>query len=64
VKFTDADQIGIPIRTAISSRSLKSGGVELKLRKEKERNTIPLSEIVLLVKTKIRQLEQEFQPET
>ncbi|HUG14922.1 MAG TPA: proline--tRNA ligase [Thermomicrobiales bacterium] len=34
VKFADADLIGIPIRATISARSLKAGGVELKLRRD------------------------------
>jgi prolyl-tRNA synthetase len=33
VKFNDADLIGLPIRVTLSPRSLKAGGVELKLRR-------------------------------
>ncbi len=33
VKFGDADLIGLPIRLTVSERSLKSGGVEMKLRR-------------------------------
>lgn len=33
-KFADADLFGIPVRLTISGRSLKNGGVELKLRQE------------------------------
>src|SRR6266567_360151 len=32
VKFNDADLIGLPIRAVVSKRSLKNGGIELKLR--------------------------------
>ncbi len=36
VKLTDADLIGFPVRTVISSRSIKQGGVEIKLRNSQE----------------------------
>lgn len=45
-KFSDADLIGIPIRMTISKRSLKNGGVELKLRSKSEKEIIPLDQIV------------------
>jgi prolyl-tRNA synthetase len=32
VKFKDADLIGLPVRVTISERSLKSGGIEFKIR--------------------------------
>lgn len=46
VKFNDADLIGAPIRLTIGGRSLKQGGVELKLRREKENELVPLDELV------------------
>ena len=46
VKFADADLIGCPVRITVSKRSLKSGGVELKRRREAERHIIPLEEAV------------------
>jgi len=42
VQFHDADLIGIPIRLTVSERSLKQGGVELKLRAGEEKKIIPL----------------------
>jgi prolyl-tRNA synthetase len=36
VKFNDADLLGLPVRAVISKRSLKSGGIELRLRTEGE----------------------------
>lgn len=45
-KFNDADLIGIPIRIMISKRSLKNGGVELKLRSAAEKEIIQLDQIV------------------
>lgn len=46
VKFNDADLIGVPVRLTIGSRSLEKGGVELKLRDEKERQLIPTGVLV------------------
>jgi prolyl-tRNA synthetase len=42
VKFTDADLIGCPVRITVSDRSLEAGGVEMKVRREKERTIVPL----------------------
>jgi len=51
VKFADADLVGIPWRVTVSSRSLKSGGVEVKQRRAAEREIVALNQIVdLLVK--------------
>lgn len=45
VKFNDADLLGIPIRMTVSSRSLKQGGVEIKLRREEDRSIIKLEDL-------------------
>src|SRR5258708_35826 len=45
VKCNDADLLGLPLRAVVSKRSLKNGGVELKLRKESSR-IVPLAEAV------------------
>jgi prolyl-tRNA synthetase len=48
VKFKDADLIGVPLRITVGARSLKSGGVELKPRKEpdpKKAEIVPLDAI-------------------
>jgi prolyl-tRNA synthetase len=42
VKFNDADLIGIPIRIVVSARTLKSGSVELKWRKDAQAQMLPL----------------------
>jgi len=60
VKFNDADLIGIPIRLTVSKRSLKAGGVELKLRRSPERTVIPQDEIVTHVIDQIEVLETEI----
>ncbi|MDZ7845126.1 MAG: proline--tRNA ligase [Anaerolineales bacterium] len=56
VKFNDADLIGCPVRLTVGSRSLEKGGVEVKLRHQKERNLIPVDEIVDSVREKVDQL--------
>lgn len=50
VKFNDADLIGSPIRVTVGEKALQSGMVELKQRKEKENQLIPLEEIIHHVK--------------
>ena len=45
VKFADADLIGIPLRVVISQRSLGRGGVELRLRGEREAEIVPLDRV-------------------
>lgn len=53
VKFNDADLIGLPLRAVISKRSLKRGGVELKLRTQQESRIVPLEEIVQVIQQEI-----------
>lgn len=45
-KFADADLIGIPIRLVVSKRSQEKGGVEFKLRSEKESKIIDPKNLV------------------
>ena len=54
VKFNDADLIGLPLRAVVSRRSLKSGGIELKLRSQKERRIVLLSDAVQVIQEEIR----------
>jgi prolyl-tRNA synthetase len=49
VKFHDADLIGLPIRVVVSKRSLKRGGIELKLRCEKESRSVALKDAVQIL---------------
>ncbi|HTK10475.1 MAG TPA: proline--tRNA ligase [Ktedonobacteraceae bacterium] len=53
VKFNDADLIGLPLRAVVSKRSLKNGGVELKLRKEKGSRIVPLNEVAQVVRDEV-----------
>ncbi|HSG44809.1 MAG TPA: His/Gly/Thr/Pro-type tRNA ligase C-terminal domain-containing protein [Anaerolineales bacterium] len=46
VKFNDADLIGPPIRVTVGERGLKEGMVELKPRKDKDKQLVPVDNIV------------------
>lgn len=56
VKFNDADLIGLPLRITVSKRSLESGGAEVKLRHEKERQLVPLPELEGFVRERLQAL--------
>jgi prolyl-tRNA synthetase len=60
VKFNDADLMGMPLRLTVGGRSLKKGGVELKRRTAKERDLVPLEQVIERVKTEIAALEAEI----
>lgn len=60
VKFADADLIGLPLRLTVGQRSLKEGGVELKLRRASERAIVPLEETSARVKAEIAALAGEI----
>jgi prolyl-tRNA synthetase len=53
VKFNDADLLGLPLRAVVSKRSLKNGGIEVKLRKEGSSRIIPLDEAVATLRDEI-----------
>lgn len=46
VKFADADLIGLPWRVTLSARSLQNGGVEVKRRRESEREVVAVDDLV------------------
>ncbi|HYL42625.1 MAG TPA: proline--tRNA ligase [Ktedonobacteraceae bacterium] len=54
VKFNDADLIGLPLRAVVSKRSLKNGGIELKLRSQKESRIVPPAEAILVIQEEIK----------
>ncbi|MBU0976237.1 proline--tRNA ligase [Patescibacteria group bacterium] len=62
VKFNDADLIGIPIRLIVSEKSLGKGGIEMKLRKNKESEIIKADNLLEVLREKITQLEDELIP--
>jgi prolyl-tRNA synthetase len=49
-KFADADLIGIPVRIALTDRSIQAGGVEVKMRNEKDAKVISIEELLELIK--------------
>jgi prolyl-tRNA synthetase len=51
VKFNDADLIGCPLRVTVGEKGLKEGMVELKPRKAKENQLVPVDEIVEKIKS-------------
>ena len=53
VKFNDADLIGLPVRLVISPRNLNNGVVEVRGRQEAEAETVPLSEVVAAVRSRL-----------
>lgn len=56
VKFNDADLIGLPLRLTISKKSLESGGVEIKLRRSKDKAIVPLDDTVARTRAEINTL--------
>ena len=49
-KFNDADLLGIPLRLTLSPRTLQSQSIEVKWRKEKQTQLLPLEGITARVK--------------
>ncbi|MGB7095501.1 MAG: proline--tRNA ligase [Anaerolineales bacterium] len=60
VKFNDADLIGIPIRLTVSDRALQAGGIEVKRRDQKDKNIIPIEEIINHVNAMIADLQADL----
>ena len=54
VKFNDADLMGLPLRAVVSKRSLQNGGIELKLRSQKEGHIASLEDAVQVIRNEIR----------
>src|SRR5579864_4238500 len=54
VKFNDADLVGLPLRAVVSKRSLQNGGIELKLRSQKESRIVPLADALAVIQEEIR----------
>ena len=60
VKFNDADLIGIPLRLTVGHRALKEGGIEVKLRAEKDKNQVPLGDAVEKTRELVQGLYSEI----
>jgi prolyl-tRNA synthetase len=59
VKFGDADLIGLPIRLTVSDRSLKSGGVEMKLRRSDVSEIVAVADVIGKTKAVMEELADE-----
>jgi prolyl-tRNA synthetase len=46
VKFTDADLIGVPVRITVGRRTLESGTVDVRVRKNKDQKSVTLEQVV------------------
>jgi prolyl-tRNA synthetase len=46
VKFKDADLIGLPVRLVVGAKSLADGKVEISLRRDREKQMVPVAEAV------------------
>ncbi|MCB9138644.1 MAG: proline--tRNA ligase [Caldilineaceae bacterium] len=57
VKFNDADLLGIPLRLTVGGRGLKSGQLELKLRRDGSQYDIPTNDVVAALKRIIAEEE-------
>jgi prolyl-tRNA synthetase len=62
VKFADADLIGIPLRVTVSPRSMKAGGIEIKLRDQgsETATTVAVEALVEEVRVTLDQLRVPF----
>jgi prolyl-tRNA synthetase len=60
VKFKDADLIGIPVRVTVGRRGLAEGKIEIKLRRESDRQTIPIADAPQRIEAMVRQLYAEL----
>jgi prolyl-tRNA synthetase len=49
VKFKDADLIGFPVRLVVGAKSLADGKVEVSLRRDREKQLVPVAEAVAKV---------------
>jgi len=61
VKFNDADLIGVPVRLTVGDRGLKNGIVEFKLRREQEREDVPVEAAVDRVVEAVEGLYRELE---
>jgi prolyl-tRNA synthetase len=61
-KFKDADLLGIPVRITVGKKSVADGNVEIKLRAESEKTTVPIGEAVEKAIEIVEDLKQKLQP--
>ncbi len=61
VKFKDADLVGIPVRITVGKRGLAEGNVEIKLRRDADKQLVPLENAATRTVQLVEQLYQEIQ---
>jgi prolyl-tRNA synthetase len=59
-KFKDADLLGTPVRVTVSSRTLQTDSVEIKLRSSTEANLVPLREACEAIKRVVQSLHDSL----
>ena len=60
VKFNDMDLIGFPVRIVVGKRGLESGEIELSLRRDGERRSTPIADLVPAVEGLLDELRREI----
>jgi prolyl-tRNA synthetase len=60
VKFADADLIGIPIRLAVSGKTIARNAVELKRRDKKDLEIVEESTLIERLRSEIRSTTEEI----
>jgi len=53
VKFADADLIGIPVRITVGKRTLESGTVDIRTRKNKDQKSVSIEQVVETVRNEL-----------
>ena len=61
VKFNDMDLIGFPVRIVVGKRGLDNGEVELSLRRDGERRSTPVGDLVPAVEALLDDLRSEIE---
>lgn len=60
IKFKDADLIGLPLRVTVSKRTVKEHSVEIKLRHEDERFSVPFDDAIDKLSAILTELESTY----
>jgi prolyl-tRNA synthetase len=60
VKFNDMDLIGFPVRIVVGKRGVESSEIELSLRRDGERRSTPIAELVPAVQSLLEELREEI----
>lgn len=62
VKFKDADLLGIPVRITVGKKSVADGNVEIKLRSEPEKITVPINCAIEKTSELVCNLRKKLEP--